>query len=165
MMKQVDVYELARTTRTEEGSVPVRALTRLAAALVDDAGVLVYGLRGFTDERGRPAACLVLDGAVTLTCDHCGKPASFPLGVRSRFYFVADERELDQIAVDEADEEPLVGSRRFDLAALIEDEAILALPISPRHRACQAAVDHTPRPEVARQSAFAALAVLRKPRT
>ena len=32
----------------------------------------------------------------------------------------------------------LVSSRRFDLAALVEDEAIMALPPAPRHDDCSA---------------------------
>jgi uncharacterized protein len=42
------------------------------------------------------------------------------------------------LPIDDAPDEPLLGSRRFDVAALVEEQAILALPISPRHAACTA---------------------------
>jgi uncharacterized protein len=46
--------------------------------------------------------------------------------------------------VDESEDEPLLGSERFDLYELLEDEAILALPISPRHADCAAPALATP---------------------
>ncbi len=58
------------------------------------------------------------------------------LAERREFYFVATEADLAAIAIDDAPEEALLGSTHFDLAGLIEDEAILQLPISPRHARC-----------------------------
>jgi uncharacterized protein len=64
----------------------------------------------------------------------------FNLDHVAEFYFVADERELAQLPVTvEEDEEPVLGSAHFDVAALVEDEAILCLPVSPRHAQCPAA--------------------------
>jgi uncharacterized protein len=165
MIPTIDVYELARTGGTVDGVVPVSTLPRLLHSLAGTEGQLRYVLIGVQDTRGRPAATLELKGTVTLTCDHCGQAFSFALANSSRFYFVADERELAAIAVDEVEEEPLVGSRRFDLGELIEDEAILALPIAPRHASCQAAIDRAqPATDRPRESPFAVLAELRKSR-
>lgn len=74
------------------------------------------------------------------------------------------EADLADIPVDDAPEEPLVGSAHFDLAALIEDEAILQLPISPRHPDCAAPfpVEPDADAEEERPHPFAELARLRK---
>jgi uncharacterized protein len=64
-------------------------------------------------------------------------PVLLPVSLQSSFFFVQTEAELARIPVDDTDDEPLLGSRRFDLDELVEDELILALPISPRHADCR----------------------------
>jgi uncharacterized protein len=53
----------------------------------------------------------------------------------------ATEERLDDDSID-----VIVGSTTMDLLALVEDEALLSLPLSPRHEACpegaQARVDN-----------------------
>jgi len=132
----IDVFELARSGGSVAGVAALARMARLLPSLADDAGELRFALRGFTDERGRPAAELELEGAVTLACDRCAKPVRHTLSSRARYYFVRSEQELARIAIDETAEEPLLGSARFDLQQLLEDEAILALPMSPRHSGC-----------------------------
>lgn len=143
-LEPCDVWELARKRGSVSGVVALRQLPRLAAALLDTADRLQYRFTGSIDERGRPAALLELEGRVHALCDHCGKPVAVPIGEQARFFFVVDEEELGRLPIDDAPDEPLLGSERFDLAALIEDQAILALPISPRHEGCQAAAQALP---------------------
>jgi uncharacterized protein len=157
----VDVFELARTGATAAGGVPVKALARLAGALATDSGELRYELRGFRDERHRPAAALTIRGAVSLECDRCGEPASIELDASAQFFFVASEAELNRVPIDESEVEALVGSTQFDLLQLVEDEAILALPLSPRHPACQPARDEGLSEAPARPSPFAVLDLLK----
>lgn len=126
-----------------------------------------YRLEGFVDERGRPSARLHLSGAIDLQCDRCGAPLRWTLQSAARYYFVADERELARLPVEDTEEEPLLGSARFDLHGLVEDEAILALPMSPRHAACEpppapAQVEPSPATEAAHP--FAQLEKLRSRR-
>jgi len=45
---------------------------------------------------------------------------------------------------DADDYDVLVGSGRFDVLDLVEDEAIMALPIAPRHSACDLPDAHLP---------------------
>lgn len=132
----VDVFELARQRARVAGAVSVARMTRLAPSLAATGGTIEFIFDGFTDERGRPAAQLAFHGQVQLTCDRCGAPVPQSLEAAARYYFVRTEAELERIPVDESDEEPLLGSARFDLHELLEDEAILALPMSPRHPHC-----------------------------
>jgi uncharacterized protein len=140
-MDRIDVFAAARKRSQWEGRLPFAAMPRLAASLLLDepaggAGVLDYRCRGDVDAQGRPALTLWLDGVVPLRCDRCGKKLALALRVERRFYFVGSGAELAAIPVDDATDEPLLGSVQFDLAGLIEDEAILQLPLSPRHVDC-----------------------------
>jgi len=131
-----DVWELSRRQGSVEGALALGDAPRLAGQLADAVGALRYRLSGLVDELGRPAAVLELQGRVRARCDRCGGPVELPIDERAQFFFVTDEQALGKLPIDESPQEPLLGSRRFDVAALVEDQAILALPISPRHDDC-----------------------------
>ena len=161
-----DVWELSRRQGSVEGALALGDAPRLAGQLADAVGALRYRLSGLVDELGRPAAVLELQGRVRARCDRCGGPVELPIDERAQFFFVTDEQALGKLPIDESPQEPLLGSRRFDVAALVEDQAILALPISPRHDHCAAPspvdADHQRGGETHRP--FEALASLKKPR-
>lgn len=161
-----DVWELSRRRGTVDGELPLKDAPRLAERLAETAGALCFRLRGLVDELGRPAAVLQVEGRVRACCDRCGGPVDLLIDEQARFFFVADEEELGRLPIDETPEEPLLGSRRFDVAALVEDQAILALPISPRHDDCAspATAEADAGPDGERHRPFEALAALRKPR-
>lgn len=167
----IDVFEVARSGQTIDGRRSLAVLARVAPSLAGSAEPLRFVWQGRIDERGRCAATLRIEAQVPLRCDRCGTPVLLPVAVDSQFYFVQTESELARIPVDDSDDEPLLGSRRFDLDQLIEDELILALPISPRHSDCPpaAAADSAdgdaaePQAADERPSPFAVLAGL-KPR-
>jgi uncharacterized protein len=161
-----DVWELARQRRELGGELPLAQAERLVSELFDAAGVLRFRLRGYVDQRGRTAAALELNGTVRARCDRCGGPVEVPIAERALFYFVADEAELASLPIDDAPDEPLLGARRFDVAGLVEDQAILALPISPRHADCAAPTlaDEGPPAEGPSRRPFAALAELKRRR-
>jgi uncharacterized protein len=162
-MRTCDVWDLARRGASLEGELALASLPRLAAQLADAGGTLRYRLSGFVDDRGRPSARLEVDGVVSARCDRCGGPVAVPVGERASFFFVADETALNALPIDEAEEEPLLGSQRFDVVALVEDQAILALPISPRHDHCAGPVlDGGAEAAVEARHPFAVLAALKK---
>lgn len=72
---------------------------------------------------------------VPLVCQRCLSPYLESLGVDRWFRFVKDEATADA-EDDSAEEDLLVLDPRFDLAALIEDELLLALPLIPMHGQC-----------------------------
>jgi len=167
----IDVFELARVAATVQGSLPLARMARLRPSLAVSDGDLAFAYRGRTDERGRPAGQLTFRGQVAQTCDRCGAPVVHELAGETHYYFVRTEAELGRIPVDESEEEPLLGSPRFDLCELLEDEAILALPMSPRHEDCEAGPAGRAAPAAqpeghddARPHPFAALAQLRSRR-
>ena len=97
------------------------------------------GLRA--DQAGLAGDWLHLTVATTLplVCQRCLGQVDVLVQVAQDFRFVASEAIAEQ-QDDEADEDLLVTSRDFDLAGLIEDEVLLALPLVPRHDTCPVAV-------------------------
>ncbi len=173
-MDRIDIYAAARSRARWAGRVPLLAMPRLCTSLTDGPGdreaLLDYACRGFTDDLGRPALELRLDAVLPVRCDRCGQTLALPLTAERTFYFVETQAALAAIPIDDSPEEALLGSDQFDLAGLIEDEAILQLPISPRHAKCRAA---HPGPTARREAPdappagerphpFAGLAALRK---
>ena len=91
------------------------------------------------------------------------QPMEETVTVDRTFRFAPDEATAARLD-EELEEDVLVCSRHFDLLDLVEDELIMALPLAPRHAACQsvtplggpsAASDSPPHP-------FAALQQLKK---
>lgn len=111
---------------------------------------------------------LTVDTRLSLICQRCLTSVEVAVKVDQQFRFVDSEQsaqEQDEIC----EEQVLAMNHDLDLADLIEDEVMLALPLIPRHEVCPVAVKMTvadpgfaesptgaPRP-------FAALAKLRKP--
>jgi uncharacterized protein len=147
-MDRIDVFTVARNRADWSGRLPLAAMPRLCASLMDGPGdrdgMLAYRCRGLIDAQGRPGLELRLDAILPLRCDRCAQKLALVLEAERRFYFVTTQAELAAIPIDDAPEEALLGSAQFDLAALIEDEAILQLPISPRHADCVGAARAAP---------------------
>jgi len=162
----VDVWELSRQRGSVAGELALADAPRLRSQLADADGALRFQFSGLRDRLGRPAATLEVQGTVRARCDRCSGPVELPIRELAQFHFVSEERELGSLPIDESDEEALLGSHRFDLASLVEDQAILALPISPRHEHCAApeALDERPLAERPAHRPFASLADLKKPR-
>jgi uncharacterized protein len=75
-----------------------------------------------------------------------------------------DESSADEIDAQLADEsvEVIVGSHSFDVAQVIEDEALLTIPLSPKHDVCpDMAVQPVPQ-KVEKESPFAVLKKLKQ---
>ena len=140
------------------GRVPVAALERLAETLADTAGELEWSLNGGRDGRGRPQLVLTVSGGLRLTCQRCLKPLEFELDAESSLLLIKPGVELP---ADEEDEAPdaIEASETQDVLALVEDEALLALPIAPRHDRCELPGGVSTNQE---SSPFAALAQLKK---
>ena len=137
-MDTIDVFRTARVGSSLDGRIAIADMPRLASSLVHAEGALSYHCQGRVDERGRPVLVLQISGVLPLLCDRCGGELDLTLRVEKTFFFVCTEEELAAVPIDESPEEALIGNTHFDLAGLIEDEAILHLPISPRHEACVA---------------------------
>lgn len=162
---RVDVFALARQRETLSGELDSAALPRLSESLLAPATIR-FVFAGGTDDRKRPCASLSLTASLRLRCFRCAEAMDWSLKTQAPFFFVRTEDELARLPVDEADEEPLLGSASFDLQGLIEDEALLSLPLAPRHADCAlpaGAAELSPEepPEPQRRNPFEVLADLK----
>ncbi len=163
-----DVKLVCRDAAQLEGSFALATMVRLATSLqgVPDTAVTwkVQGSRRPVTG-GEPEHWLHLQAQarVPLQCQRCLQTYTQALHVDRRFLFVAHESQAERMD-EELEDDVLVMPVRLDLAELLEDELILALPLVPRHEdACPLPLP-LPADELdAAESAspFAALAALR----
>ena len=78
---------------------------------------------------------LKVETRLPLICQRCLRPADTAVLVNRSFRFVSNE-DVAQAQDAEAEEDVLALSPEFSLAALIEDEVLMALPLVPRHDLC-----------------------------
>jgi len=134
----IDAFEFCRQREERSGELPLTDLPRLAAELTDANGSLSYSLVGGADKEGHPQMVLRVSGAVHLRCQRCLNPFQFDIDSNSVLVLATEETAADALEAKLEDEEVdvIVGSKTMDILALIEDEALLALPVSPRHQVC-----------------------------
>jgi DUF177 domain-containing protein len=158
----VDAWEFARLGQTAEGSLQVADCRRLLPLLSSGDAQAHYVVRGSVDEHGRAMLDLAVDASVELVCQRCLQPFRLPLAARNRLRLIDADPEWSLEEADRAGHEAdeVVADAALDLRELVEDELLLALPLSPRHETCKFAGSGN---EARRESPFGVLARLRKP--
>ncbi len=75
-------------------------------------------------------------GVLPLSCQRCLEAIRFDLDIDSRLELVPEDSELsqDELEDDTRDFLPVAGA--LEVAELVEDEVLLALPVAPRHERC-----------------------------
>ena len=158
----IDSFAFARAARRIEGEIAVAQLPRLTDFVAKSEGALRYEIEGLIDGDGHPAADLHLVGQLELICQRCNAPLQFGIDRTTRFRFVATEEELNSLPIEDDDLDAVVGSRNMSIHDWVEDEAILSLPLVPRHDGCAApsSSDEIANP-VSASNPFAVLLALR----
>lgn len=164
---RVDPFRFAAENRVAQGELPLAGLSRLGDVLFASEGGLRWKLSGFTVQAveavgggaaAEPRLELEVGGQLELCCQRCLGSLEWPVVIHSLLHpvrageVIADE-ELED---DEVDAFEVDGD--LDVPSLIEDEVLLALPISPRHENCTPSSAGETSTE---ESPFAALASLR----
>ncbi|HEX4869360.1 MAG TPA: YceD family protein [Moraxellaceae bacterium] len=144
---------------------PLSAFARLLEGAVDDKGDVTVNVRLHRDAQG----LFVLEGRlatrVNLTCQRCLEPVATPIEADVYLWLLRSEEQAERLP-DDADYLVLDEEGGIDLAAALEDELILGLPLVPAHDSCEAyAVDQSDAGETdapARPNPFQVLASLKK---
>jgi uncharacterized protein len=158
-----DAFRLARKREALRGEADMAQLPRLAQAVLDADAVLRYEIRGHVDAEGHPGALMKLSGRLPLRCERCNEALDFELQREVAFRFVRSEEELNALPIEDNEVEEVVGSASMALLPWIEDEAILSLPLVPRHRDCALPLAEEREPmESGRPSPFAVLGKLKR---
>jgi uncharacterized protein len=155
----IDSLQFARERGERRGSLDLHAMPRLAHSGCK-AAMLSYVLQGGRNENNRPSLHLEVAGPLMLECQRCLGPLEFPLAVSNDLELAASQAEIDA-ADDSLDR--VLASPQMDVAELVEDEAILALPMISMHEHCVDIDKLRDKPhEDAPPSPFAALAALKR---
>ncbi len=134
----IDVFAFCRAAESTSGSTAIASLARLTKELTDTAGALDWQLQGSINEFGHACLDVQVRGQLTLICQRCLTPYVLDLDSDSRLVLVKDEETADEVEelLDDDSIDVVVGSKAFNIIDLIEDEALLAIPQSPKHTVC-----------------------------
>jgi len=168
MQQTIDTSELARAGSELHGEYSLARLQRLGSLLADCDGSLAWRLRGWreraVDGVVQDFMALSIAATVRMACVRCNAPVAVELSAERGYRLVRSEAEAERLDLDDQQYDVLAGGRHFDLAALVEDEAMMALPAIPRHERCElpaaaatASGAATPGAEDERAHPFAAL--------
>lgn len=170
---RLDVQAFASDAGELAGRWPMRRFERVvkmvhAESPAAESDEVVWSARGEQRaQRGAPAQTwlhLTARTRLYLECQRCLQPVETALDVDRWFRFVAGEDAAAQVDADSEDD-VLALTRTLDVAELIEDELLLALPLVPRHSQCPSPLlppverDDTP---ADRPNPFAGLAALKR---
>jgi uncharacterized protein len=124
-----DAFELAARRLELSGTLDASALGRVAEQIAEGVATVRWRIAGTTDDLGRPALDVVLDGAVPLECQRCLRTFAWPVAQRTQLLLARDEGELARL--DEGEEHEVIAAgaplRALDL---VEDELLLTLPFA-----------------------------------
>jgi len=148
----IDSLKFSREQQATRGRLPVEGMARLRNSLYSEAaavprgddagqgdlagsGSLNYEVSGGTDSRDRPVLRLKVSGTIGLQCQRCLQLLAYDLALDSTLRLVPAARLEAEMSDDPDEPDCVAASAEFDVAALIEDEILLALPAYPRHEA------------------------------
>lgn len=132
----IDSFAFAREGRVLEGALAVSGLVRLHDLLAEISGEVRYRLQGLKGEHGQPQLRLAASGSIPLACQRCLEAIHVDLDVDSLLELVPEGAEMSQEELEDDTRDFLPVAGGLEVAALIEDEILLALPVAPRHENC-----------------------------
>jgi uncharacterized protein len=149
----VDAFDFARRGQVVGGAFSIHRLQRLLEGLAEQPigevielsvapalpGVVRYAIQGRVTKDDKSQLVLQVQANLVLECQRCLGPLILPIDRTTVFELVRRESDFSDDEPDEDDldaPEQIVGSPKFDLCELLEDELILEVPYVPRHTQC-----------------------------
>lgn len=134
MLAQViDSLKFAREGGVLHGTIPLAEMARLREHLRSCAGSVGYRLTGRMGLDGKPVIELEVTGLIELTCQRCLERLVQIVEVSEQFLLAEDEKDLGDVAEEDAGVTRIPADPKMDVASFVEDELILEIPIAPRH--------------------------------
>ena len=144
-----------------KGTARLDDLPRLEEALANADCEIRYEVAARLDPQRRKVVSCIIEGFVFLTCQTTLEAFRHAISIADRLVLVDDESGLPPIEEESDAEDYLVADAPLDVLDLVEDAVLLALPMVPRK---PGAAEVKLAAKDARESPFAALAGLKKPR-
>ncbi|MGL4860010.1 MAG: 23S rRNA accumulation protein YceD [Enterobacteriaceae bacterium] len=140
----IDITRSAQKRDSFEGGYAREQLTRLAESVVSVNSDINAQLSCYLDEQGLAVVEGWAETEVSLSCQRCDKPFTWPVHVEFCVSPIRNPEQADALPehYDSVEVDPFGKS---DLLGLIEDEIILSLPIVPRHQIEHCEVSDTER--------------------
>ncbi len=164
--ERVDALRAVTTRREYVGRVTLAQLPRLCEALASADGVIEYRMTFGRDEFRIAYLDLELSGDLPLVCQRTLEQFPWPLCLSQRMALV--QRESDEAGLPEGYEPLLLDEGGLVPADVIQDEALLVLPLIPSMPGSEAHgewIDDVPEStETVSDSPFAALSGLKQAR-
>lgn len=134
----IDAFEFCRRKEQREGQFIVADLIRLDADCADQSGEINWSLKGSTGHFGHEQLTLKVYGHVKLKCQRCMEAFIFNIECKSILALANNDEQADEVEelMDDDAVDVIVGSNAFSISLLVEDEVLLALPLSPKHDVC-----------------------------
>jgi uncharacterized protein len=127
-----DSLQFAKSGESLKGSLRVEELPRLSDSLRPDDVAVQYRLDGVLAS-GRPALRLKVEAKVWLTCQLCMSLYPEMLSLDTVLPVARNEAELARWEALDPMLDALVADPGLDVAVLVEDEILLAIPLVPMH--------------------------------
>ena len=133
-----DPFGFCQRNESRSGDIPVARLARLREEAVSPDGNVHWSLSGSIDNLGNPRLLLEISGTVRLMCQRCLTPFDFDLSSDAILVVAKDEASADHVEelLSDEDLDVIVAEKELDIVQLVEDEALLGIPLSPRHETC-----------------------------
>lgn len=158
----MDPLDFARNAGVLRGKMSVSCFERLRDYLTDDHGELKYSVTGVHEANSAPVLQIRVQGLMSVRCQRCLGRIAYGLDLHTDLLLAKDKSELARFDAD-ASVDCILATPELDIIALIEDEIILSLPVSPRHGENECVIDKPERDNKAgEKSPFFVLAALKK---
>lgn len=150
-VRAFDIFSIAEHAQHIQGAFSLHLLERVVEDLPEQPfvrdlaqkpesglGIVWFELIGHKDNQERMWLNLHIVTQASLICQRCLAPFIFDLDEKVAFHLVRRPSQVESDAddIDPDAPERLLGSARFDLMGLIEDQVILGLPYVPKHEVC-----------------------------
>jgi len=159
----IDPLAFAREGRSLSGELsPSQLDSRVQDMLADTNGTVRYALVGSVDKLQRPQLAFRVEAELMVRCQRCLQPMPEQIENDGVLTLFTDEQKLDEACAADEDLDAILAEPELDVMALIEDEIIMGLPVSPKHEACgQDHLEQEPA-KADKPNPFAVLAQLKK---
>ena len=134
MPKSIDPFKFCKKKTAISGQIDVRQLKRLSKIASTETGVVTIDLVFEKNSSRVNHVHGSIDAVISLICQNCLKEFDTEFHLEMALAFVTSESGMMKV---EPMESVIVEDSKVDLFHLIEDELILALPISAKHKDCK----------------------------
>ena len=128
---RLDLYAAAEAGRGLRGRIELLKLARALPLLESPDGELEVALDLGRDEDGTYFLAGSIQGRLLLCCQRCLEPMEYVLDATFRLGLVRGQEQMQRLS--DRYEPLLINDEPANLAEIITDEVLLALPIVPRH--------------------------------